>query len=352
MTAAVPGRPLDTASRIRRAPELRPVDPSVHTDTVWELARARDLAALGRVETTRAWIEGRLTAPGTDPARDARLCPGPGGEAVGAAWVGRTSGVAGWVVELALGPRAAQADATALLDFAVARCRASLGGDDGAERATLSCFTSAGEDLARTTLRDHGFGLPRAYHRMAVALDGPLADRTGASGVPGFPGVPVVPGAMVRPLRDEADLRAFHHAKNQAYAADEAGKEEDSFDSWARWYRSDPGVDPSQCALLELDGRVVGFVNVTDRMLESRGVAYVRQLGIDPSARGRGLGGVLLGWAMGEARRRGRAGMVLTVDEENVRARALYRRLGWRVESRWDDVRRTVAPAAPAARRP
>ncbi|MEU0130461.1 GNAT family N-acetyltransferase [Streptomyces sp. NPDC006289] len=331
MTAAATGESPGRASRASRTPDLRPLDPEAHIDTVWRLARARDLAALGRAETTRGWIEGRLTAPGADPARDARLCLGPGGDVVGAAWVGRTSGVAGWVVELVLGPRATRDDGTGLLDFAVARCREALGGPEGAERATLSCFASEGEHTTRAALRDHGFGSPRAYRRMSVALDDtPL------------PAAPVVPGAVVRPLREEADLRAFHRAKNQAYAAEEAGKEEDSFEAWARWYRSDPGVDPEQCALLELDDRVVGFVNITDRMLDSRGVAYVRQLGIDPSVRGRGLGAVLLVWALGEARRRGRTGMVLTVDQENVRARALYRRLGWRVESRWDDVRRAV----------
>ncbi|MEU0133172.1 GNAT family N-acetyltransferase [Streptomyces sp. NPDC006296] len=330
MTAAVPGGSLGTASPGGRAPVLRPLDPAVHTDTVRELARARDLAALGREETTRAWIAGRLTAPGADPARDARLCLGPAGDVVGAAWAGRTSGVAGWVVEVVLGPGASAADGTGLLDFAVTRVRETLGGPDGAERATLSCFTSEGERTLRAALRDRGFGAPRGYHRMSVAADDAV------------PHLPDVPGAVVRPLSGEADLRAFHRAKNRAYAAEEAGKEEDSFDAWSRWYRSDPGVDPEQCALLELDGAVVGFVNITDRMLDSRGVAYVRQLGIDPSVRGRALGTVLLGWAMGEARRRGRSGMVLTVDRENLRARALYRRLGWRVESRWDDVRRTV----------
>ncbi|MEV6260744.1 GNAT family N-acetyltransferase [Streptomyces sp. NPDC051784] len=330
MTAAAPGESLGTAGQDDRAPGLRPLDPAVHTDTVWELARARDLAALGREETTRAWIAGRLTAPGADPARDARLCPGSGGDAVGAAWVSSTSGVAGRVVELVLGPRATEADGRKLLDFAVARCREGSRGPDGADRATLSCFTSEGEHTTRAALRAHGFGSPRAYDRMSVAADNPL------------PTVTAVPGTVVRPLRDEGDLRAFHRAKNQAYAADEAGKEEDSYEAWSHWYRSDPGVDPRQCGLLELDDRVVGFVNVTDRMLASRGVAYVRQLGIDPAVRGRGLGAVLLGWAMGEARRRGRTGMVLTVDQENVRARALYRRLGWRVESRWEDVRRTV----------
>ncbi|MGW0118717.1 N-acetyltransferase family protein [Streptomyces sp. NPDC003327] len=332
---AVPGESLDTAARVSRAPELRPLDPAADLDTVWELARARDLAALGRVETTRAWIAGRITGPGADPARDARLCPGPDGDPVAAAWVVRTSGVAGRVVELALGPEATRADAARLLGFAVARCREALDGPDGADRATLTCFVSEGEHLARAALGDLGFGEPRAYHRMLVALD----DRP-------LPPVPAVPGAVVRPLRDEADLRDFHRAKNQAYAGDEAGKEADSYEDWAEWYRSDPGVDPSQCAVVELDGRVVGFLNVGDRMLESRGVAYARQLGVDASVRGRGLGGLLLGWALGEARRRGRTGMVLTVDEENVRARALYRRLGWEVESRWIDLRRTVTRAS------
>ena len=68
MTAAAPGESLGTASRVHRTPELRPLDPAVHTGIVWELARARDLAA-GR-RTLRRLARG-------DPRLDDFVALGP-----------------------------------------------------------------------------------------------------------------------------------------------------------------------------------------------------------------------------------------------------------------------------------
>jgi N-acetyltransferase len=322
-------------SRVEEAPALIPVDPDRHGDTIWRLARARDLAALGRVETTRSWIAGRLTAPGVEPRRDARLQPGPGPgtEAVGAVCVSGSSGVSGWNADLVLGPRATAADGAGLLSFAERRCRELLAQQsEEASEAELSCFVSEGEHTARAALHACGFGSPRPYYRMAVALED------------GLPQPRAVPGVVVRPPRDERDLRTFHRVKNSAFSSEEAGKQEDGFATWLRWWKTDPGVDPAQCALLEADGAAVGFANITDRMLDSRQAAYVRQIGVVPEARRRGLGRLLLSSVMHEAQRRGRTAMVLTVDAANAPALALYRRLGWQVESRFDDFHRMVGP--------
>lgn len=327
-------------------PTLVPIDPLAHTDTLWRLARDRDLAALGRVETARSWIAGRLASPGLDPRRDAQLLQDADGEAVGALWLSSSSGVAGWTAELVLGPRGTAAEGARLLSFAERRCGEILaeraretGGDEaqGQGEGELSCFVSEGEKAARAALHTCGFGSPHAYYRMAVALDG------------GLPQAGIRPDAVVRPLRSERDLRTFHTVKNHAFSAEEAGKREDEFETWLRWWKADPGVDPAQCALLEADGTAVGFANITDRMLDSRNAAYVRQIGVVPQARQRGLGSLLLLSVMHEAQRRGRTAMALTVDTANSPALALYRRLGWRVESRFDDFRRSVAPACAGA---
>ncbi|MER6998120.1 GNAT family N-acetyltransferase [Streptomyces sp. NPDC000410] len=310
------------------ASALIPVDPGAHTDVIWQLARDRDLAALGRVETTRAWIAGRLSTPGLDPRHYARLLPGPDGEPVGALWLSSASGVSGWAAELVLGPRGSAADGARLLSFAELRCGEILAGRQG--DGELSCFVSEGEKAAREALRTCGFGSPHGYYRMAVTLDGEL------------PPAGPVPGAVVRAPLGEPDLRTFHAVKNSAYSAEEAGKREDEFGTWLEGWRTAPGVDPAQCALLETDGTAVGFANITDRMLDSRNAAYVQQIGVVPQARQRGLGSLLLLSVMHEARRRGRTGMVLTVDTANSPALALYRRLGWRVESRFDDFRRAL----------
>ncbi|MFC9243506.1 GNAT family N-acetyltransferase [Streptomyces sp. NPDC057136] len=322
------------SQRARETPALIPLDPRAHTDAVWQLVRDRDLAALGRVETTRAWITGRLTAPGVDARTDARLLPGTDGSPVGAVWLSSASGISGWTAELVLGPDATADDGARLLDFAEQRCGELLAGGDlpaGGE-GELSCFVSEGEKAARAALHSRGFGSPHPYYRMAVTLDDEL------------PQVPRVPGTAVRPLDGEQDLRTFHAVKNRAFAAEEAGKSEDGFDTWLEWWRTDPGVDPAQCALLEADGTAVGFANITDRMLDSRNAAYVRQIGVVPQTRQRGLGSLLLLSVMHASRRRGRTAMVLTVDMANTPALALYRRLGWQVEARFDDFRRTVTP--------
>ena len=52
-----------------------------------------------------------------------------------------------------------------------------------------------------------------------------------------------------------------------------------------------------------------------------------------PSARGSGVGRALLGNAVGRARSAGCAALALDVDVANVRARALYERLGLAVVS-------------------
>jgi ribosomal protein S18 acetylase RimI-like enzyme len=61
---------------------------------------------------------------------------------------------------------------------------------------------------------------------------------------------------------------------------------------------------------------------------------YLETMAVHPRARGRGIGGALLRFADGEARRRGRRSISLYCISANVRAHALYERHGYR------DVRR------------
>ncbi len=61
---------------------------------------------------------------------------------------------------------------------------------------------------------------------------------------------------------------------------------------------------------------------------------YLETMAVHPRARGRGVGGALLRFADGEARRRGRRSLSLYCIASNARAHALYERSGYR------DVRR------------
>ncbi|UQX04015.1 GNAT family N-acetyltransferase [Streptomyces sp. RerS4] len=110
----------------------------------------------------------------------------------------------------------------------------------------------------------------------------------------------------------------------------------------------------------ELDGGLVGHVrlaqsgagDVAPRLWSER-TAVLSRLFVAPRARGHGIGALLIGRAVEEARRRG-LHPVLDVVASDTAAAALYERLGWElmatVDQQWGPAR-TVAIrcyAAPA----
>ncbi|MER5781606.1 GNAT family N-acetyltransferase [Streptomyces mobaraensis] len=109
----------------------------------------------------------------------------------------------------------------------------------------------------------------------------------------------------------------------------------------------------------ESDGRVVGHVGLSRSgagdaapgVWSARtgvgvdATAVVGRLSVAPSARGRGIGALLMARAVAEARERG-AHPVLDVVASDVAAAALYERLGWRllgtVEQEWGPGRKVA----------
>ena len=81
-------------------------------------------------------------------------------------------------------------------------------------------------------------------------------------------------------------------------------------------------------------GRIVGWCDIVPRDME--GFRHTGGLGIGllPEARGQGIGARLLEAAIGRARRRGIEKIELQVYASNRRARAVFRRHGFRVEGR------------------
>ncbi|TGB09661.1 GNAT family N-acetyltransferase [Streptomyces palmae] len=109
----------------------------------------------------------------------------------------------------------------------------------------------------------------------------------------------------------------------------------------------------------ELEGRLVGHVGLSRggegdlapglwsgrNGVRPDATAVLSRLFVDPGARGRGIGALLIGRAVEEARSRG-LHPVLDVVASDTAATALYERLGWErlatVEQRWSP-RQTVA---------
>ncbi|MEO3786466.1 GNAT family N-acetyltransferase [Actinocorallia sp. B10E7] len=102
--------------------------------------------------------------------------------------------------------------------------------------------------------------------------------------------------------------------------------------------RGGPSYDrfhlPEHFLLAELDDRVVGYLRLVQPVLQPSG-AHVRQiqgLGVDPGARGLGIGRLLLEAAVAEAGRQGARKLTLRVLAGNTPARRLYEQLGFAVE--------------------
>jgi ribosomal protein S18 acetylase RimI-like enzyme len=84
----------------------------------------------------------------------------------------------------------------------------------------------------------------------------------------------------------------------------------------------------------DADGRVVGSVALVldgdfGEITESEDEAAFRMLVVDPEARGRGVGELLVSTCLERARAAGRRRMVLSTDPRMAAAHRLYRRLGF-----------------------
>jgi GNAT superfamily N-acetyltransferase len=88
-------------------------------------------------------------------------------------------------------------------------------------------------------------------------------------------------------------------------------------------------LDPSRerCWIAEMDGEPVGCVFAVE---QSRSVAKLRLLLVEPKARGRGLGKRLVEECIAFARAKGYRRLVLWTQSNLAAARAIYRKTGFR----------------------
>ncbi|MGH3432751.1 MAG: mycothiol synthase, partial [Thermocrispum sp.] len=163
-----------------------------------------------------------------------------------------------------------------------------------------------------------GFARVRELHRMGLALPADL------------PPVEPPPGATLRAFRPGVDeqpvvqvnARAFswHPEQGAMTVADvEAAEAEDRF-------------DPAGLIVAVHEQRLVGF-HWTKVHGGERPVGEVYVVGVDPDAHGGGLGRALTVAGLVYLQRRGLRRVILYVEGDNAPALAVYRRLGFDVET-------------------
>jgi ribosomal protein S18 acetylase RimI-like enzyme len=95
-----------------------------------------------------------------------------------------------------------------------------------------------------------------------------------------------------------------------------------------------PSDDAALYVAEDDDGRPLGFVHLTtvDDYYTNRGAAHIGDVIVTPAAGGSGVGSALIAFAEEWARERGFELLTLHVFTQNLRARALYRKLGFQEE--------------------
>jgi mycothiol synthase len=221
--------------------------------------------------------------------------------------------------------------ATLLLDLADRRAREVAG--DTSAAAVVRTTVVDGDDRARAWFAARGFVTVRHLLTMRHELTGPPPEPRWPAGVT---------TRRFRPGRDEERVWRAH----QAAFGDVPTALPLELEEWVedRVLR-DPAFDPSLTVLAtDDDGEVVGLAVCRAGAEGAPEEGWIRDLGVVPAWRGRGLGMALLLDALRTFRVRGLTGAALEVDDVTIGAAVrLYERAGLRIVRRVDVVERLVA---------
>jgi mycothiol synthase len=177
----------------------------------------------------------------------------------------------------------------------------------------------AEDDGAAAMLRRRGMRPVRHFWHMGIDLDGSLEPRR------------VPEGVQLTEVEPDRDLRAVHAVLAEAFAED-WGYHPEPFERWVDEYMGDPSFDPALWLLARENEVPVGAI--TANLSGDR--AWIGEVGVIASHRGRGIAAALLGRSFVTLQERGVGSAFLNVDAENpTGATALYERAGMWVARRW-----------------
>lgn len=291
-----------------QARKAEPADAAV----LLPLYAAVDLAEIGSVDISLADIDAALRDPRAVLDKSLILTR-PDGAPVAVMVPSRTPGEECRVdLELIVEP-----GSSSLFEELVASAESEWAGAGGPTTLELWVAAAATRDL----LLARGYIATATFVRYRRRL-------TGAEQRP-----PERPDARVRLVTGESEWPRYH-ATLQSVFSDAVEPPQDSYDEWAVRMRSAEVNDPSQWWLLEVrrpDGSwIAAGVLQGNRQDADAGGAWIKNLGLVPECRGRGLGRYLLQWGLAEFAAAGLHQVGLGADLANVTsALALYDSAGF-----------------------
>lgn len=183
-------------------------------------------------------------------------------------------------------------------------------------RTVLQTCVLERDAAARQLLAALGFVPVRRFVQMTIELPAAIAGAAPPAGV------------TIRQFRPGEDEAAFRRVLTESFA-EHWGYVVEPFERWSELTIGSPRFDQGLWFLAEEDGDVIGVARCTWKKFD---MGWIADLGVLPSARGRGVGLALLARAFAEFERRGERVVGLGVDAGNeTGALRLYERAGMQV---------------------
>ena len=205
---------------------------------------------------------------------------------------------------------------------------------DSAERiaartGAVTITTNVGGEDSVLFFEGRGYAVVEREYAMFLDLDG-------------LPEVPVPPGIRIRPFVEGTDEDTMYQTIRTSFGDDWPDAPHDP-EEWMRGHQSAPAYDPALWLFAESGGEVVGAVMNRGQWRAQSDTGWVKNLGVLPGWRGRGIGRVLLLESARLFHERGRRRMVLGVSVDNpTAAPAFYLRMGLKIGGASWDLRKAL----------
>lgn len=277
-----------------------------------DLAIAVDRAEYGAPDFTEEDVLADWEAPRFHVERDAWVAPAPGGGLSGYASLWEKEPGREYTGTILVHPDDWGTGVGARLLVATeARTRERVR-EAGAAVARLATVIPSVNPDRKALAREGGYRHTRTYVRMDI-------DLAGREVRPADP-----PGIEIRPFRLGLDDRAMHAAMEESFA-DHFRHVKESLDEWMALRTRDPRFTPDLWFVAWAGDAAAGGILGYDL----GDISWIRELGVRPAWRRRGLGMALLLRSFAAFRARGRSRICLGVDSDNAyEATRLYERAG------------------------